>query len=1115
MPVQPHPSSITAPRRPSKGIALVLVVGILGTLVVLGTAFVTLARLERHASQQRTHATRAFLLARSGLEDGMARMAAGQDPLSLPNRYAGEDLDLSGNLNGAETDAESYRPGFLNVSDCPLSGALKPSWSCASGLVQVDGRGRGRSGGFARDAAHYAVKASQRGGFYVNGGDIDPGDRDGDGLTNARDLKVRNMRMRTVLYDEPNVIVSTYNSVLLRMLGTLAEALDREIGPDDGLPVDQTDGENLILLRPPGGWTSYEQIREVALGGDASKLEALQPYLTLSAWVDRRVIRPGATNSLLNWVIGSQFNWGDVKSRRYPLVFEGMESPTGWNMGRAPVDLAWARTRRPALLALLAGLHGQYMDGIIPWFFDSSVGAMQNVQILNDWTPACDASVAADAFLSEGSADLDTWQRFNAFCDGIPFAAADNTLLQAKRDLLKANFNPNGDLNKFNPNPSLWRSVDKSDLLIDFQNEGYSTEFSLLPLQGFELQSLGRVLDGRGRLLAQRRLTTSLAPPAVFRLSTQQEFVCEDLGSLDAAGDEREPRLPGFSVAGRTAFLSQSQGMGRTWGHTLDTTGLSPAASYASSWMNGSSLGTGLQTYPEPCHDTSPYDASTGLSVNPAWYDGNLQLATIEIPADTLYVTHGIPPGGKMTMLARFDDGFDLDLPATAPSGLCIPSWSMVTTAELGTSLLGPGKLNTLYPDGAYAENGRIPSYLDRGNCDGWHGVISFWVKPGYLRNWAAGDLTGRAFCIRTNASDPRRVAEPGRGDSSDQFFWLGDAVNTAPNTTCNGITLHFETGHSTDDLQYLATGELVSGEEFFDVAAPQSHVWSLVTAFWDFRSRSNHDTGRLLLDRGTGPGQADASNSYWSPKNLWAPPADVDLPGVLCWCSDITLPDDPKVTGSLHPHHLSLGRDPNRDWLTWFRGDPDSTLDEFVIYDFGGAPEDGGVAAAASNDSLLTAAQVACNRHDDGRYYKGDAYHPPAAPPLPALPGEAGSYVTAPIRLPAGVRLSKLAWTWHRPSALPDDYAELELVDVDMSRWSILNDPDLSRSTRAPRWTADRQDWDLALPPDSPFRIRILFERLTPVPDGTPILDSPVFDDITLLCRPIEGARITGWSPD
>ena len=86
--------------KPRSGLALLIVVGVLGILAVLAATFVTLARLERRASLQRLHATKALLLARSGLEDALARVSAGQDPEASVNRYAGEDWNASGVLDG-------------------------------------------------------------------------------------------------------------------------------------------------------------------------------------------------------------------------------------------------------------------------------------------------------------------------------------------------------------------------------------------------------------------------------------------------------------------------------------------------------------------------------------------------------------------------------------------------------------------------------------------------------------------------------------------------------------------------------------------------------------------------------------------------------------------------------------------------------------------------------------------------------------------------------------------------------------------------------------------------------------------------------------------------------
>ena len=111
------------------GLALIIVVGVLAVLAVIALAFVMMAELERKASQQRMLSTKAYLLARSGIEDGLARIGMGQDPDDPANRYYGEDWDASGGaLSVFEAAQEVYSPGTPNRTDCPLRQAMRPTW---------------------------------------------------------------------------------------------------------------------------------------------------------------------------------------------------------------------------------------------------------------------------------------------------------------------------------------------------------------------------------------------------------------------------------------------------------------------------------------------------------------------------------------------------------------------------------------------------------------------------------------------------------------------------------------------------------------------------------------------------------------------------------------------------------------------------------------------------------------------------------------------------------------------------------------------------------------------------------------------------------------------------
>ncbi len=1061
-----------------RALVLLVVIGVLGVLVVLAAAFVTLAQLERKSSQQRLQATRALFLARAGLEDAMARLGAGQDPGLASLRYDGEDYNDDGVLSpGLETAAQMYQPAVCNREDCPVRMALRPSFSVKDptglpALVNVDGRVRGYSGRLSPDPASagstYALKVSSQEGLYVNGGDITPGDADGDGILNARDVDAGGV---------PN-----YNAVLKRMFGDLAKAMDEVEqnyeDPDTGdiitsstfddLPVSQADGEKLILLRPAGGWTSWEQIRDLALGGSQAKLDALKPYLALHAWVDTRVIRPDASTFMVNVQPKS---WAEIKN------FGGRGVPA--LEARAPVSLAWARTRRPVLMALLSNLKGIHCEegwvagdpsgmGAREMFMGTapdSVGRLKSASLTNAWdgTDICHAVVSR---LLAWTGPLDTWEAWDAFCNAIPDSCLDQNYATNNpplRDLLKANFNPNSDLNKFNPNRSSWKRLDKQDLVV------YSTEFSLLPtLEARDLVGLGRVVDPRGRVMAVRELALSLAAPMAARLTTQREFVCADLGDLQKAGDEKSPRLP-------DAYLSPNAGMTRSWGGRVAPT--------------SRGQGVSLQTYPEPY-----VNPGAGLQISPADYDGNLQLATLETKPDDFYHLDQMvpaPPTLDMKMLASFDDGFDLHNPGTDVPGPNLPDTKQVTTAELGNSLLDPLKPNTLYPDGAYSERDRMPAYLDAGNAHGFHGLMSFWVKANYDFQGIKGNLDPDQRGHRWVSWTTYLVNTTNTGYCINQFFTVGEVHKDT-----YGIFGMFETGHSKDDV----LPDMVHGQEHRYTGKRRSlcHRWDLVTFYWDFQdpdtaTMNSPDSGEMVLDDGAGATNVGHDSDYLSYK------------------SDPTLASDLLQPDLYGAHRIELGstRKPEYYIVGSYMGNgADATLDEFAIYDLG----------ALGSSNAVDTQTFAQTRFREGRYYKGACYHAfTYGSPVPD--DAAASYLSAPLKLPKGSLLRQVAWTFKRPAELPGDYAAVELVKDDLGSPEYLWSANQSSSYYGV--PPGSQRWDVRRLVPGAFRARVLFLRKPSPPatdaagtmdPNTPLLDSPVFDDLTLVYDPPGGVRILSW---
>ncbi|MBI4230815.1 MAG: hypothetical protein HY608_08270, partial [Planctomycetes bacterium] len=561
------------------GIVLVLVSLFLVLLASLALLLVAQTKFLRRIEWSGVTTVRAGLLARSGVERACMESRRGADPV-----YGGEDYNGDGAWDLSPTSYEqvgqSYRPALFDIDACPVEHALRPSFFSvhdeilvgvdpAPDVNAIDGKPRGFSGrlrGTYIDRAGsrgdtYALKVSLPDGLYVNGGDAAAAWSTG------------------------------YNLVLAGILTNLAEAIDRSDGADDGVPVDKTDGTRLVFMRPsPGGWTSWDQIRTVALGDSQARLDALKPYLRLTSSVDRKVIAPTAPD-----LVGSVFTtWADYKMA-HTLNGGPIPGPerVGANVvGRAPVYLGWARKQRPVLIALMANLSGIYIDETTATGRSStdSLGAVKSATLTLDsaagasWAPGAPTDpcrTAADA-LFNFAGPLDTWAQWEAFVNGIDFPGLTPAQEAPLQSLLKANFNPNGNLNKFNPNPSRWRPIDKSDM------RTYSTEFSLFPQQT-EIASAGRILDGAGGLLALRTVEADLAAPRILRIAAQSEFVCDDLGNWDRTGDENATpyRRPGYSVGGEAPFITQGTGDFYTWGQRIDMSG-----TYSGTWMTGAAPGT-------------------------------------------------------------------------------------------------------------------------------------------------------------------------------------------------------------------------------------------------------------------------------------------------------------------------------------------------------------------------------------------------------------------------------------------------------------------------------------------------------------------------------------------
>lgn len=472
---------IPRPMRPRSGIALLLVLGILGLMAVASVAFTTLTQMERRASLGRIHASKATLLARSGLEDAVARLSAGQTAT-----YEGEDWDNSNTLNGLEAASERFKPGILDRETCPVREALRPSFFVrdpasldahampAPRLMSFASAQRGLSGVLGGES--YTLKVEDESAkINVNGGFLDAMDRDADGIPDHRDSNVRPDPA------DPKDTGLGWNAQLERILNVLGAR------PEIGIPGL---GAGALGNRPLRGWRSIPHLQQ-ALG----TAKDLSPYLTTSSWVDDKVVHPNAYPTQPSDLAPST-----VVATRRPLRRE--------EGGRPPVNLNAAPL--PVLASLVEGLAGiSWFDTTSPALF--SLNATQATQVAT-------ALQAARPFSS--------WNAFSQWCDGLvpavlkgpnPAWSAARNLCRA--DLLKSNFDPNTRLGKLLPDQVMHRFIDKSDLTV------WSTEGSLAPTGTMRLEATGRLCDPSGKILAERSLAMLVEAYRLLRHTSQKDFV--------------------------------------------------------------------------------------------------------------------------------------------------------------------------------------------------------------------------------------------------------------------------------------------------------------------------------------------------------------------------------------------------------------------------------------------------------------------------------------------------------------------------------------------------------------------------------------------------------------
>ena len=645
-----------------KGVVLIVVLGVLTILSLLGVMFVRLAALERTSASASVDLLRARLSAHSGVERAIVQLKSLlAESLILDYTrwsYYGEDLNGNGKLDPGEDQNQN---GTLDTLSCPLKLALRPSFFVDQDkdnlpdLITIMEAGNLKS----KACSGYLP------GTYKTNGDF-------------YTLKV--------VDTSSQIYVNGKNQSLERILNNLGKVL--KVG--DNL------GTQIITERqkcPGGKFTSKYEVENI-VGKEV--FQKIEPFITIWAWVDSKVIKPKPLSERISYKhpVTGIINRADLDSPVYG--WDELNPVTLDLEPRAPVNINTAG--KEILISLLAELQGFYLkEEPLPGFNTHYVwhGAQFSyregwigkstpflsyddglngtiLSHLNAWlgnlktTEPISFDTAGYASQSETIAQkiidrraekpFTNWQDFNQFVDEK--LVQEKIIDEYQGAVIKSNFNPNTDINDFNPNAILYKHIDKSDLI------NYSTEFCFLPTGYFEIESEVTVLH-QDKIMAQSSITTVVQLFQIYHETSQEDFTRGTISDKNAPYETHK--------------------------------------------------GKSLQTYPEP--DINEYPRNT-------YYDGQIMLATIESKeSDAL-------------LYANFADSLDATKggnPKLVPDlqGPYTNRLINVITGETTPIFDHPGNL---FPDGCYSERYSSIIYNALGNIntpDKGAGV-SFWLKPNF-----------------------------------------------------------------------------------------------------------------------------------------------------------------------------------------------------------------------------------------------------------------------------------------------------------------------------------------------------------------------------------------------
>ncbi|MBI4230001.1 MAG: hypothetical protein HY608_04115 [Planctomycetes bacterium] len=1052
-----------------RGVVLVLVASLLTLLALLGMVMVRLTTAGREMTRTHVERSRAALLAASGLESAMARLyVSWAAPVVRTASNQREDWsyrdDATVSLERAHNPSYAAGEPYEDVtadgryeSSAPSADGFTPSVHDRNG----DGRHTGFSGRLRGALASYGDTFALRiddesAKINVNGGLLDAINRDAFDTAGV----IPDHRDPYVASPSPGTGIG-WNHALARILDVLG--LVRETDADgDGVvdPSEDWNGNGTFDPAPIGIPDLGRKVIENRPLGGYRSIRALQqalgtavdlsPYLTVASWSDGKVVHPVAYDEDANE--NGALDAGEDTNGNGALD----RQPALGDLG-AMSDVLRAR----AALDLEVGgrppvnLNTASRPVLVALLQDLRGGSWQEPikSLTYRITPAVAARVAGAVWEFREGRDSGGW-----------FAAA---------GLTPGQFRTWGEFGAFcdslapwaisglnaGGSRSTWGGGNQSGADLLKANFDPNTALN----KGMPDQLMWRWIDKSDLIAGSTE--GSLGPTGMFRV-TSLGRIADRFGAVRA---ERQVEATSelFRIARQTTqedFVG-----GRTLADaprylSLATTG-EPTTGAGASWLGG---GTGLAAVTYPC-------PMTALPGRAARFDGSISLATRELEP-----VH--PFGGPLpvTFWHRFDDSWDAD--AGGSLGRTSTSSGMLVSADArldgdvtrSTWPAPPGEPNTLLPDGAYVQWGRAPTYAAPLNLPngGRHAVVGFWIKIAGEGNHGLSGLYARMAFVCNHPV-------PGEGTHNMMIGYVrpfgvfgicGETAARALDDEMDGF------------LNEVSKGRKFDLDPYNRMLMPGAR-WELVTTHWDLDSVPV--TPAESLEVFLSGSRGDPAASYNAARVGTGGGYPGDFRDVAASAEDLAVSGGVFALGGSYTDPRGLGAN--------------HVIDEFAVCDFGAAP----------GPALNAATAWHADRYVAGRYYKGDD-------------GKFLSTVLAPEGGGAEVRLLAAHWTGHLPGDRRQEFVLANSVGGGVPASGAPRVVDATLQNAALGVDLMEEDGTTLVRPlaqggaislrRSRFRYRVTFRSNLADSINQPVLESPVFDDITFLYQLVGKIRIVSY---